>query len=1040
MRILAVVVGTIFLAGPGVGQGTPPMEFVCLDTDRGAVASGPLIVVSPEQTWSRLEELAEEAAFSHCWSWSRTCPVSRILPGEDPTSRCETDRPLRFRVRVPNVPGASSDSPDRVEITTAPVDMWREVPLSLLPATSADPSTSFAVPRSPGRWRVQARMNGRASAWRDVLPDEDSVELVLQPSVWLDVRVTADHAPLTTARLSLVRLAKGPRRPEELLAFDRVDDSGRIALTLPEQERSLVVIAGEGRQARAFRRPLDVPPRVELDSGFSVRGRVLNNAEESLGGARIVGFSRIPGSGRLMQRHEGKSAPDGRFSLSGFSEGTASVRADHGELSFSRMLDLEDSLDLGTVVLMEAEHIWVRVVDSGRLSPIAEARVQAGNSEWQVDEEGMARLSLLERREVAARAKGYHFERLELPENVGVTREEPFVISLTPALQVEGRFLAADGGTPAAGGRVTARRLDKGVTRSNFGAVEADGRFSIQLTAGTWTLELSAGNAGLLRLEVTGLAGETRNLGDLTAPASAWVSGYVVSPEYEPVFGAEVSHMPPAAHGPLMAWALGELDTVETTDEGYFELFGLAPGTSTLRVEAEGFAPLQFEVEAEGLEWLDAGTLEMSRGRRVTVRSDVRGGLVRLDTGGLGHPRDLMTAALVDRRAVVDRVPRGPFGLTVLDDGVPVCEREEESETGDVDVRCDRNTTAVSGRVAIAGLPGEGVLIWQQKRSAELPEGVVRTVGGGLPMTQAITNRPQERRALLDEEGRYRMSDVLPGAWEVIWMSFEGARQEVREVTVPDGPGEEFVHNFDYSGAAIEGLVVDAEGDSVDEATVDIFPGRRAVVADASGRFQVLGLSPGSYQLRARWRHQRSSLVDAELRDFADREVVQLILMDEPPNEELEIRIAGGDGGFCFVEMESGASQMIRVEVGRARQKLSPPLAERMRIACQADGRYVLTGWRNLRRALDRGVDLDARESDSVIMLVGEASRAEVEITGPGGWDLGALRIWFGGARTFRVGESITNLPEGSYTLRWNDQTASVRTERRRVAEVEIGD
>lgn len=1040
MRVLAAVVGAIVLPGAALSQGTAAMQFVCLDVDRRAVSSEPLIVASPQETWSALVGLADGEFLTHCWSWSRACPVSRILPGEDPTSRCETGRRLQFQVRDPQALGAPSDSPARVEVAAAPVDMWREVPLSLLPFVSADPLTSLSVPRNPGSWRVQARMDGRVSAWRDVLPEEDLVELVLQTSVRLDVRITADHAPLTTARLSLVRPAKGPRRPEELLVFDHVDDSGRVGLTLPEQERSLIVVAGKGRSATVFRRPGDVPPEVELHPGLSVSGRALNDAGETLGGARVVGFSLIPGGGRLMQRHDGESAPDGRFHLSGFSEGVASVRADHGELSFLRMLDLEASLDLGQIVLMEAEHVWVRVVDSGRLSPIAEARVRAGSSEWQVDEEGLARLSLLERREVVAQSKGYHLERLELPEGVGATFEQPFVIPLAAALQVEGRFLAADGRTPAAAGRVTALRRDKGVTSSNFAAIEADGRFSIQLSPGSWTLELSAGNAGLLRLDVTGLAGETRDLGDLTAPASAWVSGYVVSPEYEPVFGAEVSRMPAAAFGPLMAWALGEFDTVETTAEGYFELFGLVPGASTLRVEAEGFAPLQFGVEAEGLEWLDAGTIELSRGRRVTVQSDVEAGQVVLDTGGLGHPRDRMMADLVDRRAVVERAPLGSFRLTVLDDGVPVCERAEESETGDVNVRCDRSTMIVSGRVAIGGLAGEGVLVWQQKRHAELPEGVIRTVGQGLPTTQAVTNRPQERRALLDAEGRYRMRDVLPGAWEVIWMSFEGVRQEVREVTVPNAPGEEFVHNFDYSGAVIEGVVVDAEGGLAAEATVDVFPGRRAVVADASGQFQVLGLSPGAYQLRARLRHQRSFLLDVELRDYADREAVELLLMDEPPNEELEIRVAGGDRGFCFVEMELGASQMIRIDAGRARQKLSPPLAERVRIACQTDGRYVLTGWRDLRTALDRGVDLDARESDSVIMLVGDALGTRVEVAGPGGWNLGALRIWFGGARTFRVGESIANLPEGTYAVSWNEQTALVRTERRRVAKVEIAD
>ena len=121
-----------------------------------------------------------------------------------------------------------------------------------------------------------------------------------------------------------------------------------------------------------------------------------------------------------------------------------------------------------------------------------------------------------------------------------------------------------------------------------------------------------------------------------------------------------------------------------------------------------------------------------------------------------------------------------------------------------------------------------------------------------------------------------------------------------------------------------------------------------------------------------------------------------------------------------------------------ASTRLTPPLTDRVRVACQADGRWVLTGWQPLEPALDRGIDLDPFESESSIVLTGDPSTAAVKVIGPGGWDLGSLRIWFGGATAYSVGETIANLPEGEYTLRWGNQVRTVWTERRRAAEVEI--
>ena len=219
--------------------------------------------------------------------------------------------------------------------------------------------------------------------------------------------------------------------------------------------------------------------------------------------------------------------------------------------------------------------------------------------------------------------------------------------------------MAADGQTPAAAGVVAARNMgDGGETRA--GRIAADGSFSIDLDSGAYTLELVATNAGRTVLSVQGSAGETRDLGVIVAPTSAWVSGTVVSPEYAPVSEASVSYTRPSEFG-SSSRKMGQVATVTTDVDGAFELHGLELGTSTLRVEAEGFAPLEFEVEANAVEWVDAGFVELSRGRRITVRSDVESGLVKLDPGGRSRPRDLITSDLEEGVAVLEAVPEGAF-------------------------------------------------------------------------------------------------------------------------------------------------------------------------------------------------------------------------------------------------------------------------------------------------------------------------------------------------------------------------------------------
>lgn len=1043
-RLFALVFGACWIVAPLFGQLDQSARFVCLDEERLAVQSEPLPIGPPDRVWPALEQIVGDRDPTHCWAWNDTCPPLRLLRGEDPASACEIKRlgDARLTIRVPAVeedsgrPEGGAGFPGGVEIIAAPAEMWREVPISLLPRWTVAAGL-LSLPRSAERWRVQARTTGRLSELRDVPLEDDVVRLALVPPAPVSVQVTADRAPLVGARLSLVRPGRfADRRAAELVGFEIADGAGEAGLTVGGRERSLVVVSSPTRAAVAFERLDAVPPVVDLGPGYAVSGTAVNATGDPVLGVRFLGLSWIPDGGGLMQRHQGESGADGRFRLTGFSPGAALLRTEDGELAFSRQLDLERSVDLGQVVLASPERVWLSVVNRDDRTPVRGANVQPAGGEWTAaGEDGAVRVTMVLGRDLLVVAKGYLSASLELPENAGQSIDRPFIVELEPAFTVEGTFVSADGRTPAAGGRFVARRETDNM--SSHRPLATDGAFSVDLPAGAYELELSAGNAGSRRLKVSGLAGEVRDLGVVSASASAWVSGYVVTPQFAPVVEASVSRVRSAEMGPLMAWALGNVDRVATNAEGYFELFGLRAGTSTIRVEAGGFAPLEFDVAADGLEWVDAGTVDLSRGRRVLVRSDVEEGQVVIDTGLVGHPRDLIREALRGGQALVEAVPNGAFALQVLEDGVPVCERDEEDETGDVAIRCDRSTVAVSGRVTIGERPGNGMLLWQQKGRVPLPEGGLITRGGPLPRTQVVSNRPQERQAMLDGEGRYRIEAVLPGDWEVIWMPLSGGQQDVREIEVPDGPGDEAVLDLDYGGVSVVGIVTEPDGAPARHATVDVFPGRRAVVADEGGRFQVMGLVPGAYQLRARLRDLRSRLVDVELRT-GDSETIQLSLVDEPPRDEIAIRLQGAAAGFCFVEADTGVSQVVRIENGVARRKLSPPLADRVRVACRADGRWVFSFWLDLRQALDDGVELEPHESTATLALVGRDPGTTVEITAPGGWDLGALRIWFGGASVFQPGEAIPNLPVGSYFARWGDRSRIVQTERSRTVEVEL--
>ena len=1043
--------GLLLLAVAAQASAQPEgdLQLVCLGSDGVALPLPPLAAATPEaEVWQEISTLAGAGAdVQACWAWDSICPPVKRLRGSDLAPACDdvgTDPATASRtgllVRLLNL-GDDPAGPLPWTLTAAPSAMWREAPRSLLPAWSGEART-VRQPYGPGPWRVQACTEQRCSRWVDVPDGAGEVSLRLGQTRTASYQITADGAPLVNARFYLVRPGQGGLSHQtEILGFEQADLEGRVAFQIPAEEGSAVIVSSEGREAAAFPTLGDAPDRVELEPGFSLSGRIIDGADEPVV-AQLYGRSFIRGGFGLTQLQRGRTGTDGRFMLSGFPAGDATLRAvsevDSG-LEIAQRLELESSLDLGDIVLGEVEVVWVRVIDALRRLPVNGALIRAADGgKTRTGADGLSDVQVRYGRELRVQAGGYGLSLLRLPAGVGRVPDDPFLVELEPALTVAGVYVAADGLTPAADGRFSARSAESLLLS---GAIQADGAFSIDLPGGgEWELDLTAGNAGSARLEIAGRGGETIDLGIVRAPPSAVVSGYVVGEGFEPLARASVTSTPPSEAGPLLAPILGGTLSAMSGPEGFFELHGLEAGPAALRLAAEGYAPRRLELHVDGAERIDIGAVELSRGRKITVRSDTERGLVEL-AAGHAVPPEKMTAALDRREAVFRTVPEGPLTIVVLNgDGQPICTREIPEPEGDLTVRCNDRSVQVTGRVTMDGVPVAGTLLWQRRSSeADVPGGFFRSRTDGLERVDAVVNRLQDLQSPLKEDGGYRLDSVLPGEWEVLWMPLAGGAQEPRVVDVPAGAARVVVRDIAYDGVSVQGTVFDPEGRPAGRATVEAFPGQPPVMSDSLGNFRMLGMRPGRYQVRARQRHLRSELVDVELNRPGDRTSVQLYLVDEPVSDRLRIDLRGGGGGFCYVETDGvSGGQLVQVGGGRAEVPLEPPLGELVRTACNADGRWVLGDWQNLRQAVERGLAFDPDTSTASLALIGQSRAGGVTITAPGGWDLGQLRMWFGGAPTFSTGETIPNLPAGAYVIRWGNGSRTVVTERRRVTEVEM--
>ena len=345
------------------------------------------------------------------------------------------------------------------------------------------------------------------------------------------------------------------------------------------------------------------------------------------------------------------------------------------------------------------------------------------------------------------------------------------------------------------------------------------------------------------------------------APATGRVEGTVVGADGRPVLGAMVAvdgGGPPRAVDP----------------DGRFVVPDLEAGTYVVVAAAPGHVPARADdvKVAAGATARVALTLTAG-GHDVTgLVTDVSGGPIegatvsatRRETLGRG---EIVAAAFTDRD--------GRYRLT-LAPGAYVVSGEREDY-----VRASANLELADGaRTLDLRLVPAGVV-----------EGVVKDVASGAPVAGAKVEASTAQlgrfggmhrgaSVTTDARGQFRLAGLTPGAIALSARVDVDGRQSREPTEVLLGIGEQVagVELWVEVAPYLAGRVVDADGRPIAEADILAMGGAsgESTQTDADGRFRVLGLDPGVYQVMAS--HPRYAAAPPRRVELADRPVTDIEL------------------------------------------------------------------------------------------------------------------------------------------------------------------
>ncbi|HEY0142742.1 MAG TPA: carboxypeptidase-like regulatory domain-containing protein [Thermoanaerobaculia bacterium] len=822
-----------------------------------------------------------------------------------------------------------------------------------LAATRTAADGSFRMHSPHGEIRLAAIHARYAAAVSEPLDADKSKRkpLVITLRDGIEVRgrvLDADEKPVADAAIAVLQdpagttpmpldgmLSSGNARP----LFESAAD-GTFRLRLNDKPHDVTVVKEGYAPARigGFT-PGGDPLRVVLTRGASIEGRVVRKDGGAVGEGEIF-LGGEDGTHTMIP-----IAADGSFAATSLVPGEYSltVVTEHG----ARLEKIVKAPAAN--LLLELERtvtVTGTVVDKASGTPLSKYRVYSGSGTTAVENGGPFQLQLSPgEAEIMVEADGYTRGQHELTIEPG--KPASVEIAMVRARSIRGRVVGPDGSPLAEAMVMVHERYESGETTAEEGEFQLDG-----VPVGVVTLAIS--REGYLGRRVAVAADRTEV--EIALTKGRGTTGRVVDENGQPVERAQITASS-AAHD-------ADTQTATSIADGTFRIDGLADGRHTFRAAKPGYR----EAELRDVDLAANAPVVLTlrgSGATGTLRGSVSG-----FAGGSWLHGSVTVSSLDDDRGWAQGV--------IQRDG---SYRVEDAPAGPIEVRARAASARkeISSRRVTTQLPARGeVEVNLAFDDSVVIRGVVTAAGqAAAGRSVSFYSSNGSWRSYTDNDGRYELTGIEPGQYQVSVMSGSRTYTTIYEVT---GSA-----TFDIAAdfARLEGRVVDRDGAAVAGAKIEASAQNNSVdtTSDSRGAF-TLEVQAGAYEVRASKKGFATALTRGEtggsplLLRLVQSDGIQVRLVDARDNTTLGGYVVARDtrgvqlgrvheqeaDGTLRLAVASGSYRVSVSADGYATQTVlaSAPMTSELRIGLTPGGTLIVT------------TDRDATETVKLVMANGE--------------------------------------------------------------------
>jgi protocatechuate 3,4-dioxygenase beta subunit len=989
---------------------------------------------------------------------------------------------IRGRVLVDGQPAAGvavSVLPFEDAFAVARREARREdLPKPLASATSRPDGAFAVVVPGPAGSAVRLSFSGGPAAPRllEKLFDsggEEAGDIRLAKAMPLAGRVVDERGgPVVGAAVTL--WPGGSRRPQDVSPGSGVPQS-----TTTKADGTFRFEAA-GEELNRLR--VEAPAFATLERAPARGGALARPLTLALGqvlkGTVTLADRRTPAPGALV-RFEGRTQttrwvearPDGTFLLDGAPREAGSLVADGGDRGRATAVLGTGAPEPLTIALAPTATLGGRVVDAADGKPLAGVRVvargEAGEFLARSGADGRYSVRGLPPQSYRLAAEDDRFVPWSRTVRVAAGQGESQDVPLTRGATLVGRVQDAEG-RPVEGALVQVSRAGENVFRAFLRSVEGEGAVRTARDGSFRATRLAPGENQ--RLDVRHDDYEERSIGGLSLAAGAARSGITVvlrrglslrgvvkDEEGRPLAGAEVTLASArtfrASRGGVQLALVGPGSQVrrETGADGRFEFRGLKAGEYEVSARRPGFSRASVD-PVNVAEGRAAEPLELVLRPGATISGVLR------DRTGLGASGWFVSARGASQGsgpafgpgAIRSEEPTGPDGVFFLE-GLTAGETYELQVMGtaglgprkagvvapadDVELTVT-GTGQIRGRV-VDGDGGRAIPDFQLRYQPDA-QGGMRFV---MRMGMGHGRGPYEKQSFHAEDGSFVLEDVPAGQWTVEAFAPGYQAGSASGVTVGEGEAVEGVEVRLSKGGVIAGRVLESRtGRPILDATVraELSGGEprmgmvriggegeeNEAATDAEGRYEIVGLAPGTWVVTASHPDWSEATASVELKEAPAAADIRLgrggsvggtVLAAGHPVGGAQVTLAAaGDTGF-----RGGAGMM-----GGGEQSALSDEGGRFRFDRLGPGRYTVGAALRDQSSAPAEAVVTGDETQEVQLVLSEGAVVRGIVTGLPDALLSGVNVsaqgrdYFGTTRTAAGGAfELAGVPEGVVTL-----------------------